>query len=191
MNDLEMMLLELKDTSEFMVDLAYSSLLYNNTEIAEEVIFLSKTLDDLSARIQDTAVELGMSDPKEVERVVILTRLQWSILSIAEAATSIADVVLRGLGAHPVIALSIKESETTIAIGKVSADSVLAGKAFGHIRLSTISGMFVIALKRDRAYIFGPGRDTVIREGDVMIAKGPEEGVQYFKNLCDGSDKEI
>jgi uncharacterized protein with PhoU and TrkA domain len=191
MNELETMLLELKDTSEFMVDLAYSSLLYNNVEIAEEVFFLHSTLDGLSARIQDAAVELGMSDPNEVARVVILIRLQRSILSIAEAANSIADVVIRGLGSHPVIAMSIKESESTIAIGKVAPDSVLVGKAFGQVRLSTISGMYVIALKRDRVYIFGPGKDHIISEGDVLIAKGPEEGVQYFKNLCDGSEHEI
>ena len=58
MNRLEQMLLELKDTSEFMVDLAYSSLLYNNMEIAEEVMFMSETMDKLSSDIQDAAVEL-------------------------------------------------------------------------------------------------------------------------------------
>ena len=52
MNKVESMLLELKDTSEFMVDLAYSSLLYNNVEIAEEVIFLEGKMDELSIQIQ-------------------------------------------------------------------------------------------------------------------------------------------
>ncbi len=37
MDELDLMLLELKDTSELMIDLAYSSLLYNNRDIAEEV----------------------------------------------------------------------------------------------------------------------------------------------------------
>ncbi|MFA6805154.1 MAG: TrkA C-terminal domain-containing protein [Candidatus Methanomethylophilaceae archaeon] len=191
MNRLEVMLLELKDTSEFMVDLAYSSLLYNNKEIAEEVIFLSDTLDDLSTKIQDTAIELGQSKSDEVAKIAVVIRLQTSIMYIAEAAKSIADVVLRGLGEHPVLAMSIKESETTIALGKVSDDSVLVGKTFGDVSLSTISGMFVIAIKRDRTYIFGPGRGTVIQAGDVMIAKGPEEGVAYFKDLCDGTEKEL
>ena len=53
MNKIETMLLELKDTSEFMVDLAYSSLLYNNSEIAEEVIFLEGRMDELGAAIQE------------------------------------------------------------------------------------------------------------------------------------------
>lgn len=191
MNNLELMLLELKDTSEFMVDLAYSSLLYNNTEIAEEVIFLSGTMEQLSSKIQDAAVEIGKNNPEDVARIAVIIRLQTSIMYISEAAKSIADVVLRGLGEHPVIAMSIKESETTICVGKVSEDSLLKGKTFGDLRLSTICGMFVIAIKRDRTYIFGPGRNTRIEEGDLLVAKGPEEGVPYFKGLADGSEREI
>ena len=86
MNKLEHMLLELKDTSEFMVDLAYSSLLYNNMEIAEEVMFMSDTMDKLSSEIQDAAVELGMSNPEEVAKVAVIVKLQISIMDIADAA---------------------------------------------------------------------------------------------------------
>ena len=45
MDELDLMLLELKDTSELMIDLAYSSLLYNNREIAEEVFQMEEALD--------------------------------------------------------------------------------------------------------------------------------------------------
>jgi uncharacterized protein with PhoU and TrkA domain len=191
MNKLEEMLLELKDTSEFMVDLAYSSLIYDNEEIAEEVIFIAEKMDDLSLRIQDLVIEIGMSKPEEVARTVVVIRLQASIMSIADAAKSIADVVLRGLGKHPVLAMSIKESETTISLAKVAEDSVLKGRTFGETRLSTNCGMFVIAIKRDREYIFGPGRSTRIEAGDILIAKGPEEGVAWFRDLADGTDKEL
>ncbi|MDR2846567.1 MAG: potassium channel protein [Candidatus Methanoplasma sp.] len=191
MNRLEAMLLELKDTSEFMVDLAYSSLLYNNTEIAEEVVFLSGTLDEISSKIQDAVIEIGMAKPEEVAKIVVAIKLEASIMSIAEAARSIADVVLRGLGEHPVLALSIRESETTITLAKVTGDSVLKGKSFGDLHLSTNCGMFVIAIKRDRTYVFGPGRKTVIEEGDILIAKGPEEGASYFRDLADGTEKSI
>jgi len=191
MNRLEEMLLELKDTSEFMVDLAYSSLIYNNKEIAEEVIFLAETMEGLSERTQDLMVEIGMSKPEEIVRIVMFTKLQTAIMSISEAARSIADVVLRGLGEHPVIAMSIKESETTITVAKIAENSVLNNKTLGEIRLSTQCGMFVIAIKRDREYIFGPGKNTKMEAGDILIAKGPEEGMAWFKGLADGSDQEL
>jgi uncharacterized protein with PhoU and TrkA domain len=191
MNRLEEMLLELKDTSEFMVDLAYSSLLYDNSEIAEEVIFLAGTMEELSLKVQETVVEIGMNKPEEIARIVVIIRLQTSIMSIAEAAKSIADVVLRGLGKHPVIAMSIKESETTICLAKVAEDSILSGKTFEELRLSSQCGMFVIAIKRDKEYIFGPGKHTKIEAGDILIAKGPEEGVAAFRDFADGTDKDL
>ncbi len=191
MNRLEEMLLELKDTSEFMVDLAYSSLIYDNEEIAEEVIFLGDKMEELSLKIQEHVIEIGMSKPEEIARIVVMIRLQASIMSIADAAKSIADIVMRGLGKHPVIAMSIKESETTITVAKVAKDSVLNGRTFADVRLRTQCGMFVIAIKRDREYIFGPHKETKMEEGDILIAKGPEEGVQVFKALVDGTDKEL
>lgn len=189
MNRLETMLLELKDTSEFMVDLAYSSLIYNNAEIAEEVLFLSGTMKELSANIQDAVIEIGMAKPEDVAKVVVAVKLQSSIMNISDAAKGIADVVIRGLGEHPVLAMSIRDSETTITLAKVEEGSQLAGKTFGELRLSTNCGMFAIAIKRDRTYVFGPGRNTTIEAGDILIAKGPEEGASYFRGLADGTER--
>jgi uncharacterized protein with PhoU and TrkA domain len=189
MNRLQELLLEMKNTSEFMVDLAYSSLIYDNEEIAEEVISLSVVMEEMSEKVQELVTNIGTSKPDEIARIVVAIRLQTSILSIGEAAKSIADVVLRGLGKHPVLAMSIKESETTVSLAKVEKDSILKGKTFAETRLSTNCGMFVIAIKRDKEYIFGPGRDIVIEEGDILIAKGPAEGVPAFKDFADGTDK--
>jgi len=44
---IEDILLEIKDTSELMVDLAYSSLIYDNRRIAEEVYDLENYVDTL------------------------------------------------------------------------------------------------------------------------------------------------
>ena len=132
MSKIASMLMELKDTSEMMIDLAYSSLLYDNTEIAEEVIALSDNLESLSERIQDEIAQAGKAMPDEVARAVVTIRIMDSIMGIAGAAESIADVVIRGLGEHPVLAMSIRDSDTTMCLAKIADDSVLAGKTFGE-----------------------------------------------------------
>ncbi len=185
------MLLELKDTSEFMVDLAYSSLLYNNTEIAEEVIFLEGQMDELSSDIQEYIVNLGKEQPDEIAKFSVILRLQMAAEDIANAAASIADVVLRGLGDHPVIQMSIQESEVTIEMAKVADDSILSGRTLGEARLGSHCGMYVIAIKRDNRYLYGPDRNTKIVAGDVLIARGPEEGADSFIAIADGSEKEL
>lgn len=191
MNKVESMLLELKDTSEFMVDLAYSSLLYNNTEIAEEVIFLEGKMDELSEQIQTYIEHLGKEQPEEIAKFSFVLRLQMAIEDIANAAASIADVVLRGLGDHPVIQMSIQESEVTIERATVSEKSVLAGKKLGEIALGSHTGMYIIAIKRGNQYIYGPGKNDRIEVGDIIIARGPEEGADFFIDLANGDETEL
>ena len=191
MNKIETMLLELKDTSEFMVDLAYSSLLYNNSEIAEEVIFLEGRMDELGAAIQEQLLNVAKDNPDVVAKFSVILRLQMAAEEIANAAASIADVVLRGLGEHPVIQMSIQESEVTIERATVSDDSILVGKKFGDIRLGSISGMYVIAIKRGNQFIYGSDKFTTINAGDVLIARGPEESADYFMDLATGEAREF
>ena len=188
---LESMFLELKDTSEIMVDLAYSSLLYDNVEIAEEVISLNDRMEEISEAIQDEIAQVGRAMPDEVARAVVTTRLMDSIMDIAEAAKSIADVVVRGLAEHPVLALSIRDSDTTLCLAKVAPDSILAGKTLGDVSLATNTGMFVIAIRREDDYIFGPGYDVRLEEGDILIARGPEDAVAFFKDIADGTRDEF
>lgn len=191
MNKVESMLLELKDTSEFMVDLAYSSLLYNNTEIAEEVIFLEGKMDELSSQIQTYIENLGKGQPEEVAKFTFVLRLQMAIEDIANAAASIADVVLRGLGDHPVIQMSIQESEVTIEMATVSEKSIMAGKTLGELAFGSHCGMYVIAIKRGNQYIYGPGKDSRIEVGDILLAKGPEESADFFIDVADGTEREL
>ena len=191
MNKVETMLLELKDTSEFMVDLAYSSLLYNNVEIAEEVIFLEGKMDELCIQIQQYIENIGREHPEEVAKFTFVLRLQMAIEDIANAAASIADVVLRGLGEHPVIQMSIQESEATIEMATVSEKSILVGKTLGQLALGSHTGMYIIAIKRGSQYIYGPSRDTVILAGDILIAKGPEESADFFLDLAEGIETEL
>ena len=191
MNKVESMLLELKDTSEFMVDLAYSSLLYNNVEIAEEVIFLEGKMDELSIQIQQYIENVGREHPEEVAKFTFVLRLQMAIEDIANAAASIADVVLRGLGEHPVIQMSIQESEATIEMATVSEESILVGKTLGQLALGSHTGMYIIAIKRGSQYIYGPSKETVIIAGDSLIAKGPEESADFFMDIASGEETEL
>lgn len=191
MNKVETMLLELKDTSEFMVDLAYSSLLYNNVEIAEEVIFLEGKMDELCIQIQQYIENVGREHPEEVAKFTFVLRLQMAIEDIANAAASIADVVLRGLGEHPVIQMSIQESEATIEMATVSEKSILVGKSLGELALGSHTGMYIIAIKRGSQYIYGPSKETVLVAGDSLIAKGPEESADFFMDIASGEETEL
>jgi uncharacterized protein with PhoU and TrkA domain len=187
MRELEQKLLELKDTSELMIDLAYSSLLYNNRDIAEEVLFLGEMLDELTDEIQEDAINNVLEDGNVIKSLVVV-RMAYSMEEISIAAAQIADVVLRGLPPHPVIHLSMRDSEVIITTASLDERSDLVGKTLGQTRLSSLCGMFVIAIKRDRKYIYGPNKSTKMEAGDILIARGPEDGEEFFKDLAMGKE---
>jgi uncharacterized protein with PhoU and TrkA domain len=185
MDEMDRKLLELKNTSELMIDLAYSSVLFNNTEIAEEVIFLDKRIEEIADEIEESI--LGMEPTKEVlVKALVLLRLKMAIEKIGESAASIADVVMRGFSQHPVISMSLLDSEVVTDKAEVSPASSMVNKSLGEIRLASRCGMFVIAIKRGRRYIYGPGKNSVLQEGDTLLARGPEDGAETFQKLASG-----
>lgn len=186
MDSLDEMLLEVKNTSELMIDLAYSSLLYNNRDIAEEVFSMEETVDEMVTQIQNEAINKVLED-RNVPKTLAIIRLSTALEEISDAAMMIADVVLREVQPHPVIQLSLRESEVIITAAQVQEDSILVNRTLGDVKLATQSGMWVIAVKRDRRYIYGPDENTSIAVGDVLFARGPKDGEAYFKDIASGA----
>ncbi len=183
--ELEEQFLELKDTSELMIDLAYSALLYDNEEIAKEVFLLEEVVDKLNYKVQKTAFTLSLEE-KNVNKALAMIRLAYSMEAIADAAMDIADVVLRDIDPHPIIKMSVMDSDVIITKTPVSKGSFLAGKTLGQSRLMTETGMWVIAIKRGKTWIYGPDENTEIKNGDVLFARGPTEGEKEFLKLTKG-----
>lgn len=176
-------LLQLKDTSELMVDLSYSALLYDNEDIANEIMYLEEVADALERQVMLSALEEGIRDT-DPHRSYIMIRLANAMEMIADAAVSMADVVLRDIEKNPVISLSLRDSKTTITSVTVSQGSDLDGRSLGDVRLASESGMWVIAIRRDRSYIYGPDENTVVKAGDTLIARGPKKGRKTLVKLA-------
>ena len=51
--------------------------------------------------------------------------------------------------------------------------------------------MFVLAIRREDDYIFGPNCNSRLEAGDILIARGPEDAVSYFKDIVDGTRSEF
>jgi uncharacterized protein with PhoU and TrkA domain len=182
--NIENKLLEMKDTSELMMDLAYSALLYNNKEIAQEVYHLEDIIDNLYNNIQYYAVTHTTKKNPNVALTII--RLATSIEMIADSARGIADVVLRDIEPHPIVKMSIRESDVIISKAEVRPGSNMVNCTLGKIRLASETGMWVIAIRRGNEWLFGPDENTDIRPRDILIARGPREGEKTFLRLVRG-----
>jgi uncharacterized protein with PhoU and TrkA domain len=184
LENIEKMLLKMKDTSELMVDLAYSALLYNNKEIAQEVYVLEETIDTLYNEIQNIAVRETSKVNADVSLTII--RLATSIEQIGDSARGIADVVLRDIEPHPIVKMSILESDAIISKVNVSPGSNLANCTLGRIRLASETGMWVIAIRRGSDWIFGPNEFTNILPGDILLVRGPRASWKIVRKMAKG-----
>jgi len=187
----EDIVLEIKDKSELMVDLSYSSLIYDNKVIAKEVYDLEDIVDNLYKTLQRRAVENVKNKKLSVNDALTVLRLAEAGEQIADAAQEIADVELRDVELHPILKMSVRESDVVFTRVKVEPNSVLCGKTLGDIKLGSETGMYVRAMRHGERWLYGPDKKTCIDKGDIIFARGPEDGEKHLIDLATGKTSEI
>ncbi len=172
-DDIRNCLIEMKDLSALMIDLAFSSVMYNSMDIAEEVYLLEERMDDLTLKVKRLALRAAKKeeDPESLLSIMDLADINERI---SDAAYGVADIILRDIEPHPII-LSIME-DTDEELGRVTVrrGSVLAGKTLKQLKLPSKIGTRILAIKRGTRYIYNPGKDDTVKEGDVLIAVGSD-----------------
>ena len=173
---------DLKDTSELMMDLAYSSLLLNSLELAEEVQRLEDYMDQAHTGFE-TLVLASKCENEDPKGFLGLIRLGVVTEKIADAASQISEVVLRGIKPHPILKLAIREAEESVFHTRVATSSVLVGKTLREARIPEETGMWILAIKRSDKCI-RPRSDLKIEVGDVLIASGYSDGEVALSKLA-------
>lgn len=179
------LLTDIIERSELLVDLGYSSLIFNSKDLAEDVIEIFQTLDQDYVQFQETVLRLA-SKVEHPEQLWSLLHMVENARDIGESTLRLADVVLHGLPTHEILHSIVQMSDEALVRIGVAEQSKLAGKTLGEIRLQDQTGMRVIAIKRGEAWIHGPDRDQKIEAGDLLLAKGPIESESQLKKFALG-----
>jgi uncharacterized protein with PhoU and TrkA domain len=187
----EEIVLEIKDKSELSVDLAYSSIIYDNKTIANEVYDLEDLIDELYQQLQKNILENVEQKKLGIDDALSILRLAECGEKIADAAQEIADVELRDVELHPIIKMSLRESDVVFTRVQVKNDSVLSNKTLGQLKLRSETGMHIIAMRHKNKWLYGPNKNTRIDPLDILFAKGPEDGEKHLIDLANGVSKDI
>ncbi len=177
-------LVELKDTSELAMDLAYSSLLLNNIYLAEEVQLLQQRIDELSLNLEEMLLSCGLPS-EDANGIIGLIRMGITAERIAHAASEIAQIVLRGIKPHPVLKMMIQSADETVESVRVSKKALFIGKTLKEAQLPEETGWWVLVIKRGDKWI-RPKASTVLQVGDQVIASGYADGEEDFRQLLSG-----
>ena len=94
-NSFKDILIEMKNISELMVDWAYSALLFNSKDAAEEVIKLENKVNRLNYEIKKESL-LAARTVEDAEKLTALLEVGEAAETIADSAKDIADLVLKG-----------------------------------------------------------------------------------------------
>lgn len=183
-------LTEMKDVSEIMIDLAYSSALFNSHELAEEVMELEKRVDYLDYIINMNTM-LATRDAEDAKHLTAVTTVAAATNKISDAAADIAAIVLNDIGIHPIVRKAFEQVEERLARAIVRRDSILVNKKLGDLELAAKIGVDVIAIRRNREWTIDPEDEEKIKDGDVLIVRGAPHGVDEMKDLASGKLKKM
>lgn len=181
----EELLLEMKDTSELMVDLAYSAVFYDSEGIAHEVQELEEEVGTMLTEIQRLTLESVKDDELGVDTSMVLLRVAQAAEVIANSALEIADVVLRDVELHPILAETIRTSDSSITKVVLSPDSRFCGPSLAEMELETETGLRILAVKRSGKWITRVDGAFHLRADDLLIAVGPHEAQAEFTAACE------
>ncbi len=184
------LLIEMKDLSELMIDLAYSAALFNSTALAEEVMEMERHIDTLTYLL-NMNVMVAARDAEDAESLVGVTKVARAADKISDNAADIATIVLQGIGIHPIIREAFEKVEERLTRVEVTPSSILAGKQLEKLELAAKMGVDVIAIRRNREWIINPEENKTIRKGDVLIVRGAPQGIEEIEGVAKGTIQKL
>ena len=176
---------EMKDISEVMLDLAYSAALFNNVDLAEEVMELEERVDTLSYLLNMNAM-IAVRDADDAKALVSIPIVAAATNEISDAAADIANLVLLGVGIHPIVREAFHQIEEQLTRAVVKSKSPLVDRRIGELDLAAEIGVDIIAIRRGKRWIIDPKEDERIRENDIIIARGAPMGIEKLRAMAEG-----
>ncbi len=183
------MLIQMKDTSELLINLAYTALLTNNKEIAEDIFELEEKFDQFHTEFELAVLRMELEEGEEKRRLGLI-RIGVAAENLADAAAQMAEIVLRGVDVHPLMRLALKDADERVSRQIVEPKSILANKTLGQLRLED-HGTRIFAVKRNDQWTYDPRGRFKLLPGDIIYAGGYKEAVERLEDVAQGTLQEL
>lgn len=159
-------LVNLKELSEFMLDLAYSVLLTHSRELAHELVNIEENIDRLTHEFKLMVMDSRGLTPSEK---LCLLEIANACERIGDAAMDITFSTRSGIEPHPIIEDALEESDERLALIKVNRE--MEGKNIDELGLDRI-GVEILAMKKDGEWlIMPPSTGLKLEEGDILLVR--------------------
>jgi len=179
-------LVKMKDASEFALSLAYASLMYQDRELAEEVLGLESELDEMRYDLFKMTILAGRS-PNEADELAALLDLGIAVDEISDAMADLVKLVLKGYPIHPALSWMLYTAEEIIGLVRVEESSPLISMRGKELYdPANIAGCDVLAVKKKGRWIFDVPQDLELEAGDLLLLEGSKESIEMARSLAKG-----
>lgn len=178
-------LLQFRNITQFMVDLAYTALITRSEDIAEKTLELEDYVDRMLEKFEYDVI----SNPDlSVNEKICAIHIAVASEQIADAAAELAELIVRGVEPHPLITDIFWETDERISV--IEMDESDEGKTIDELGYEK-KGIKVLAVRRnDEWHIMPPYSAFKVKKGDVLIVKYPAESEEYVESLESEEDRE-
>jgi uncharacterized protein with PhoU and TrkA domain len=179
-------LIEMKNISEKIVDLAFSSVMFDSEDIAREVLRLEDRVDDLLTMLR-MKVLMAAETARDARRLLPILSIAASMDEIADAAGDLAKMLLKGFKLHPVVLEALKMVDEVIVRIDVKHSSPLIGKTISQISRELNIDFTPLVLCRGGRTIISPDENVKLRQNDYIIVKTTALGAETLAKMGGGS----
>jgi uncharacterized protein with PhoU and TrkA domain len=177
------LLVEAKNVSELMIDLAYAAVFFNDDKLSAEVEELELRLDGYLWRLREISM-LAARSPEDAEAMGGVLHIAGAIEKIGQAASDIARVVHAKLGIPDALRPDLRHADEIVGRVRVREGAPSVGRSLRELLLPSETGIWLMAIRRGDQWEFDPDADSVLSEGDVLLFQGPEEGVNLIREIA-------
>lgn len=181
-------IVELKNKVELMLDLAYSSLVLQDKDVAREVLKLEEYFDWFHTQFQ--LISLSMFHEKSSKSEILgLIKLSTYMEIMADTAAKIAETIMKlDISAgKKLFRMIYEESEEFISVAVISKRSMLAGRTIGESEIESKYDIKILAVRRGKAWFFDPPETFKLEPNDVIVIRGYAEALDDIKRIASGS----
>lgn len=182
------LLTEMKDTSELIVDLAYSAVKFDSEDMAQEVRELEFKMDKLLYQIRLAAM-LAARTPQDAEQLSGILQVASAAENISNAAGDIVNLVESPIEIRPFLPFVLKDADEKIKPVRIFENSTISNHLIGELRVESETGARIIAVKRKKKWIYDVDEYFKLKSNDTLIVRGVEDGLLEFQRYAEGKSK--
>lgn len=183
-------LIDMKNLCGLMIDLAYASLFFNDSDLANEVLEIERDIDVLLYELWASA-SIAVRDLEDAEALAGIFKMAMAIDNISNAAADIVQVIRLKLGLPQQLKEALIKVDPQYRRVTLNIGSPLIGRRLIDANLDTSLGIYVLAIRRGSKLIIDPEDYEIMLENDVLIVKGPADSLSVFCKLASGEVKDL